>query len=116
MASNTAFPVGTYVGGPNGNDPAENAQFKSNLDRFSQIMGARPTFMDAYTDNAAGNPSTWVANAGWAAWSYLKTGSAYVGPGSGIVPVVGIPLSWSGESGSNVDAAFRDIASGKYDS
>ena len=115
MAS-TAFPLGTYVGNANGNDPVENAQFKFNLDRFSQIMGIRPTFMDTYTDNSAGDPSTWVGNAGWTAWSYAKTGSAYVGPGSGIVPVVGIPLSWSGESGSNVDAAFRDIASGKYDS
>ena len=116
MASNTAFPLGTYVGGPNGNDPAENAQFESTLDRFSQIMGVRPTFMDTYTDNSAGNPSTWVGNAGWTAWSYVKTGPAYVGPGSGIVPVVGIPMSWSGESGSNVDAAFKDIASGKYNS
>ncbi len=115
MASSTAFPVGTYVGGPNGNDPVENAQFESTLDQFSQIMGVRPKYMDAYTDNSAGNPSTWVSNANWAAWSYAKTGPAYVGPGSGIVPVVGIPMSWSGESGSNVDAAFKDIASGKYD-
>jgi hypothetical protein len=115
MASSTAFPVGTYVGGPNGNDPVENAQFESTLDQFSEIMGVRPKYMDAYTDNSEGDPSTWVANAGWAAWSYARTGPAYVGPGSGIVPVVGIPMSWSGESGSNVDAAFKDIASGKYD-
>jgi hypothetical protein len=115
MANNTAFPVGTYVGGPDGNDPPANAQFEATFDQFSTITGVRPKFMDAFTDNSQGNPSTWVSNAGWAAWSWAKTGSAYVGPGSGIVPVVGIPMSWPGESGSNVDAAYQDIASGKYD-
>jgi hypothetical protein len=115
MANNTAFPVGIYIGGPDGNDPAANAQFESTFDQFSTIMGVRPKFMDAYTDNSQGDPSTWVSNAGWAAWSWARTGSAYVGPGSGIVPVVGIPMSWGSESGSNVDAAYQDIASGKYD-
>src|ERR1700733_1027724 len=115
MANNTAFPVGIYIGGPDGNDPTANAEFESTFDQFATIMGVRPKFMDAFTDYFQGDPSTWVSNAGWAAWSWARTGSAYVGPGSGIVPVVGIPMGWAGESGSNVDAAFQDIASGKYD-
>jgi hypothetical protein len=115
MTNNSAFPVGAYLGNANGNDPTENAQFEAAFNQFSQAMGARPGFFDTFTDNSEGNPSTWVSNASWDAWSNAMTGSSYVGPGSGIVPVIGIPMAWSGEEGTNVDAAFKDIASGKYD-
>ena len=109
------FPLVPMSGGPMATTPRPMPNLRSTFDQFSTILGVRPKFMDAFTDNSQGDPSTWVSNAGWAAWSWAKTGSAYVGPGSGIVPVVGIPMSWPGESGSSVDAAYQDIASGKYD-
>ncbi|MBV9653917.1 MAG: hypothetical protein JOZ42_05075 [Acetobacteraceae bacterium] len=115
MSGTTPFPLGVYVGNPNGNDQAANAQFEAAFDQFSHDLGARPAFMDAYTDNAFGDPSTWAGNAGWSAWSWAQTGSNYVGPGSGVVPVVGVPMSWAGADGSNVDAAYRALASGAYD-
>lgn len=115
MATKTPFPLGVYLGGPNGNDPGANANFELTLDQFSQFMGIRPAFMDTYTDNSFGDPSTWAGSAGWNAWPWAQTGSNYVGPGFGVVPVVGVPMSWAGEDWNNVDAAYKDSASGNYD-
>lgn len=112
----TPFPLGVYVGSPNGNDPTAEAAFESQYAAFVQDMGgARPQFMDTFTDFSQ-DPSSWGASASWNAWSWAQTGAAYVGPASGTVPVVGVPLASDAGGWSNVDTFYQQIVSGQYDS
>jgi hypothetical protein len=111
----TAFPLGAYLGNPNGNDAAAQAAFEAQYNAFVQDMGgARPQFMDTFTDFTQA-PSAWGSNAAWDAWSWAQTGAAYVGPGSGIVPVVGVPLASNAGGWANVDTFYQQIVSGMYD-
>ena len=116
MTSTTKFPLGIYVGNPNGNDANANASFESQYNAFvSDMGGAKPLFMDAFVDFTQ-DPSQWASNASWTAWSWAQTGSAYVGPGSGITPVVGVPLASNAGGWGNVDTFYQQIISGQYDS
>ncbi len=111
----TAFPLGSYLGNPNGNDPTAQAAFEAQYNAFVHDMGgARPQFMDTFTDYTQA-PSAWGSNAAWDAWSWAQTGTAYVGPGSGIVPVVGVPLASNAGGWANVDTFYQQIVSGMYD-
>ena len=113
--SSTPFPLGVYVGNPNGNDPAAEAAFESQYNAFVTDMGgARPQFMDTFVDYTQ-DPSQWGANASWTAWSWAMTGNDYVGPGSGTVPVVGVPLASNAGGWGNVDTFYQQIIAGDYD-
>jgi len=113
--SDTLFPLGVYVGNPNGNDPAAEAAFESQYNAFVTDMGgARPQFMDTFVDYTL-DPSQWGANAAWSAWSWALTGNDYVGPGSGIVPVVGVPMASNAGGWGNVDTFYQQIIAGDYD-
>jgi hypothetical protein len=114
-AKNTAFPLGVFTDNPNGNDAGANAQFEADYDAFVATMGgARPTFMNTYVDFAQ-DPSNWVANAGWDAWSWALTGDDYVGPNSCTTPVIGIPMASNADGWGNVDTFFQQIIAGAYD-
>lgn len=110
----TPYPLGVYTGNPNGSDAAAMTDFKAGFDAHNAVLGARPKFFNIFTDFQR-DPSTWVSNAGWSAWSSAQSGTAYVGPASGIVPVVGIPLAWSGLGWSNVDYFYLYTIDGQYD-
>ncbi len=110
----TVFPLGLYVGNPNGNDAAANTTFLNAFDSFKALMGASPLFMDTFVDFSQ-DPSQWDANASWTAWSWAKTGSAYVGPGSGVTPVIGVPLASNAGGWANADAFYKSIISGTLD-
>jgi Glycosyl hydrolase family 26 len=113
--SSTRFPLGVYVGNPNGNDPTAEAAFQSQYNAFVTDMGgARPQFMDTFVDYTQ-DPSEWGANASWTAWSWAMTGNDYVGPGSGTVPVVGVPLASNAGGWGNVDTFYQQIIAGDYD-
>jgi len=111
----TPFPLGAYVGNPNGSDPTAEAAFESQYNAFVKDMGgARPQFMDTFVDFTQ-DPSQWGANASWDAWSWAMTGNDYVGPGSGTVPVVGVPLASNAGGWGNVDTFYQQIIAGYYD-
>lgn len=111
----TPFPLGVYVGNPNGNDAGAETAFQNQYNAFVQDMGgARPQFMDTFTDFSQ-DPSTWGANASWDAWSWAQSGANYVGPTSGTVPVVGVPLASNAGGWSNVDTFYQQIIAGQYD-
>ena len=112
--SSTPFPLGFFASNPNGNDATAMAQFESLYNQFSTLMGARPAFMDGFTDFTQ-DPSTWAANASWTAWSWAQTGAAYVGPTSGTTPVIGVPLASNAGGWSNVDTFYQQIIAGQYD-
>jgi hypothetical protein len=115
MASNTAFPLGIYVGNPDGNNATANASWEANFRAFETTMGgAKPTYMDSFVDLSVA-PSQWAANAAWSAWSWAQTGSSYVGVGGGVTPVVGVPLATNATGWSNVDTFFKGIIAGTYD-
>ncbi len=110
----TKFPLGFYSSNPNGSDAGANATFETNYDSFAGVMGARPQFMDSFVDFSQ-DPSQWAANAGWSAWSWAQTGNAYVGPGSGTTPVVGVPMASNADGWGNADTFYQQIAAGQYD-
>ena len=111
----TPFPLGAYFGNPNGNDPASEAQWENSYNTFVQTMGgARPAFYDNYVDGSI-DPSQWAGNASWSAWSFAKTGDAFVGPGSGTTPVIGVPMAPSSADWTQNDTFFKGIISGQYD-
>ncbi|MGI4806827.1 MAG: hypothetical protein ACRYF2_01815 [Janthinobacterium lividum] len=110
----TTYPLGLYVGNPNGNDPAANEVFLDAFDAFKTVMGVSPQFMNTFVDFGQ-DPSQWTSNAGWSAWSWAKTGSGYVGPGSGVIPVIGVPLASNADGWGNADTFYKSIISGTLD-
>lgn len=109
----TPFPLGVYL---NDNpDISNEAPFQNDYDAFVQTMAnGRPAYVNIYTDYNQGF-ANYATNANWAASSLAATGNAYAGPGSGTVPVVGLPLSDNASGWSNVDQTYQDVAAGKYD-
>ena len=107
--------LGAYFNdNPGRNDAGAMNAFKADYDAFTTLMGARPKFYNAYTDNgqgAAGLP----ASATWAAQSFAQTGDTYVGPNSGTTPVVGVPMSDSSGQWGSVNNYYQQIISGSLD-
>src|SRR3984893_8660553 len=68
---NTPFPLGVYVGDPNGSDASAEATFEANYSAFSTLLGAKPQFLDVCTDQTQ-SISQWVSNASWEAWSMAQ--------------------------------------------
>src|SRR5437868_3255776 len=103
----TAFPLGFFgYSNPDGNNEAA---FNAGYSSFAAAMGgAHPKFVDTFVDPNI-DPSQWGTNAGWTAWSLASTGSSEVGPGSGTIPVVGMPMATNSTGWSNVDAFLKGI-------
>ena len=113
--TSTRFPLGVYVGNPGGTDATQEASFTSQYNAFVADMGgASPQFMDTFTDYTQ-DPSQWASNASYAASTWTLTGSSVVGPGSGVTPVVGVPLASSAGGWANVDTFYQQIIAGQYD-
>ncbi len=107
--ANTPFPLGVNVGGPNGSDPAVQAQWDVRFKSFVDTLGAQPQFMNAYLPDSH-SISQWGGDAGWVSWSWEQSPLA-----RGLTPVIGLPLGTQADK-SNPGAVYRDFASGKYDS
>lgn len=109
----TPFPLGVYL---NDNpDISNESAFQTDYNSFVQTMAnGRPAYVTTYTDYNQGF-ANYGSSANWAASSLAGTGNAYAGPGSGTVPVVGMPLSDNASGWGNVDQTYKDVAAGKYD-
>ncbi len=116
MPASLRFPLGLFVGNPNGNDAVAEASFEAAFNGFvSSMGGVKPTTMNAFTDFSQ-DPGQWASNAGWTAWSWTKSPVV----GTSIMPIIGIPMSdnghWAGNAaGSTNDDFFRGIINGTYD-
>lgn len=96
------------VGGPNGSDPAEEAQVDSRYRSFTGLLGATPAFMNGYIDQ--NQPiMDWAANASWTAWSWRQSPIA-----QNVIPVLGLPMATGADAGQQ-DAVFKEFASGAHD-
>jgi len=109
----TPFPLGAYL---NDNpDISNEAPFENDYNGFVQTMAnGRPQYLNTYTDYTQGF-ANYGSNANWGASSLAATANAYAGPGSGTIPVVGMPLTDSVTGGSNVDQTYQAVAAGQYD-
>ncbi|MBV9655327.1 MAG: hypothetical protein JOZ42_12275 [Acetobacteraceae bacterium] len=115
-STGTAYGLGAYLDGqPNGNDSSSEAYFEQQYNAFTKLMGVRPQYYDFYTDNGQGGAAGLAGSASWTAWSAAKTGDNYVGPGSGTIPVVGVPLSDASGQWGTVDNYYKQIISGSLD-
>ena len=103
------LPLGFFGGNPSDTNASDNAYFEWSYDQFTALMGARPVSMNAYVDYTL-DPSLWAANAQFTASSWAATGASYVGPTSGTVPVIGIPMS----SPSGSWGECRSVVSGDH--
>jgi len=99
---------------PNGNDPSATARFETEYTQFTTLMGARPKYYVAYTDNSQG-AANMPGNAGWGSWSFALTGASYVGPTSGTIPVIGVPMSDPSGQWGTVDTFYQEVISGSLD-
>ncbi len=100
-AQTTPFPLGAYIG------TADNAQYQTNYDNFTQLMGASPQFYVYNIDVTMSIPE-WPGNASYAASSQRGSIAANA------TPVIGFPMHSSTSSLSN-DQDYQAFAGGQYD-
>ena len=108
--SGTPFPLGAYLGNPNGSDPAAEAAFEAEYNSFTSTMGAAPTYLDNYVDYTQ-PVSDWVGNASWQAWSDAQSPDA-----ASMIPVIGLPMASTDANAGTADSQYQAIAAGDYDS
>ncbi len=112
--SSSSFLGAFFTDNPARDDSGAMSAFRSDYNAFTALMGTRPRFYDAYTDNS--QQAAGLANsAEYAAESWAQTGNSYVGPNSGTTPVVGVPMSDSSGQWGTVDTYYQEIISGSLD-
>jgi hypothetical protein len=115
--NNTLAPLGAYLNAqPDRSNAANETNFERQYTSFATLMGTRPQFYDAFTDFTQ-NPSQWASSAGFGATSFAQSGTNFIGPGSGTIPVIGVPMATSayGPSKADPDPFYKQIISGALD-
>ena len=107
--STTPFNLGGYFNGPNTSDPAARAAFESEINSFTQLMGAPPRFIDTYV-NQSDPINNWAADASWQAWTQAQFPLS-----KGAAPVIAMPMTSSGNGGMSADQQYQAFASGQFD-
>jgi hypothetical protein len=103
------FPLGAYLGNPNGSDPSAEALFEANFASFAADLGAKPTRITAYVDYTQ-TVANWPGNASWQAWSNAQSPVA-----KSMLPVVGMPMASIASGAPSADAQYQAFAAGTYD-
>ena len=49
-SAKTPFPLGAYLNAPDGSTASNQAEFQTNYDSFTALMGTSPSFLDYYSD------------------------------------------------------------------
>ncbi len=106
--ANTPFPLGIFAGGANGSDSNAEAGVDARFDSFTNLMGAKPAFVNAFI-NQSKPIDNWPSDVSWTAWSYAQSPAYH-----NLTPVIGLPMATEGDRG-NPGQAFREFASGRYD-
>ncbi len=108
MTATPKFPLGTYVFNPSETDPESEAWFENKFNTFTQSMGTKPLYSDAFVNYYA-DWSQWVPTMdgtarSWAASPVLR----------GVTPVTNMPMATTSDW-NNQDQVFKDIIAGKHD-
>lgn len=105
----TPFPLGVYVGNPNGSNAQDEAAFEANYARFVATMGTAPSLILSYIDYT--QPiSAWISNSAWQAWSNAQSPDA-----RGLVPVIALPLYSIAAGSPSPDQQYQAFIAGSYD-
>lgn len=108
-AGGAPFPLGLYVGNPNGSDPNAEAQFEANFSSFVADLKTRPHSILTYVDYTQ-PVSAWPNNASWQAWSNSLSPDAKT-----LRPIIGLPMASIASGSPSADAQFQAFAAGQYD-
>jgi hypothetical protein len=103
------FPLGAFIGNPNGSDATAEAHYETTYRSFVSSMKARPHFALVYTDYTQ-PVSAWPSNAGWAAWSSRVSPDA-----ENLLPIIGLALASTASGSAAPDQQFKAFAAGTYD-
>ncbi len=117
LSNNTVAPLGAYLNAqPDRSSATNETNFEQQYSSFTSLMGTRPQFYNAYTDFTQ-SPSLWPSSASFAATSFAQSGTNFVGPGSGTIPVIGVPMATNayGPSTADPDPFYKQIISGALD-
>ncbi len=106
----TPFTLGVYIGNPNADDQAEEAQFDANYAAFVGAMNAQPFYYNVFIDYTQ-PVDAWVGNADWDAASRAASPVA-----SHLQPVVALPMYSTAAGAPTPDQQFQAFAAGQYDS
>ena len=105
----TPFPLGVYVGNPDGTTPAYEQYFETAFNSFRTAMAVKPRFLINYIDYRL-PVSSWPSNTNWQAWSNAKSPDART-----LIPVIGFPMASIASGSLSPDLQFQAFASGQYD-
>ncbi len=115
--NNTLAPLGAYLNDqPDRSNATNETNFQTQYSNFASLMGTRPQFFDAFTDFTQ-SPSQWGSSASFAATSFAGSGNSFLAPGSGTIPVVGVPMATNafGPFKQDPDSFYQQIISGSLD-
>ena len=105
----TPFPLGVYVGNPNGSSPPAEAAFEADFTSFQAALSALPRLITVYVDYRQ-QVSDWPNNASWQAWSNAQSQVA-----RNLIPVIGLPMATIAPGAMTPDLQFQAFAAGQYD-
>jgi beta-mannanase len=105
-----AFPLGVYLGNPNGSDPNDEQAFETSYNSFVADLQRSPRLILTYIDYTQ-PVSDWPSNASWQAWSNAQSPDAW-----NLKPVIGFPMASIAGGSPSPDQQFRAFAAGTYDS
>jgi hypothetical protein len=105
----TPFPLGVYVGNPNGSTPSAEASFEADFASFQSAMNAKPRLITTYIDYRQ-QISAWPSNASWQAWSNAQSPVA-----RSLTPVIGFPMATIAAGAMTPDQQFQAFTAGQYD-
>src|ERR1700722_6306169 len=115
--NNTLAPLGAYLNAqPDRSSTTNETSFQQQYSNFASLMGTRPQFFDACPDFTQ-SPSQWGSSASFAGTSFAQSGNSFLAPGSGTIPVVGVPMATNafGPFKQDPDSFYQQIISGSLD-
>lgn len=107
-SSQTPFPYGLYLMNPDNSNSANEILFQSKYTDLVKLMGVAPQFLTTFIDQTQ-SVSNWVGNSQWAA------NSMALAVGTGMTPVISLPLSSTAAGALSSDQQFQTFAAGHYD-
>jgi len=115
-SAKTPFPLGvTFTNFPDFTNPTAQADFTTDWNDFSNLMGTTPSFISGFEDYTL-PMSSWPGHAHWDA-SSMMTSSISSQLSSGQTEMVfAVPLYSTNSSAGTPDSQFQAIAAGKDDS
>ena len=105
----TEFPLGYFVGAPDGVNAAAETTFQAETQEFEQTLGSQPQFIDSFIDITLPE-SEWLHSAQFQAYSTAQSPVS-----QSMTPIIALPMGSSAAGSPSADQMFQNFASGSYD-